>query len=165
MPQNNPMKSWTVMVYLARRQQPRPNGTKDLMEMKRVGTNANTNVVAQFDSASAAHKTRRYLLTKNSNLAGDVVATLGNLNTGDPKNLVDFATWAITTYPARRYFLVLWNHGQGWDDTDIFAGERGRKRPAYPFPQHRATLFSRPRSSPLRNWRPRGAAVPFPAPS
>lgn len=113
------------MVYLAGDNNLDPNGTEDLMEMKRVGTNANLNVVAQFDSESDHHQTNRYVLTKNSDLAGDVVETLGNKNTGDPKNLVDFATWAISNYPAQRYLLVLWNHGQGWDDTDIFVGERG----------------------------------------
>jgi len=120
------MKAWTVMVYLAGDNNLDPNGTEDLMEMKRVGSNANLNAVAQFDSESDAHQTKRYLLTKNARLAGDVVDTLGNTNTGDPKNLVSFATWAITHYPAERYCLVLWNHGQGWDDTDIFAGQRGR---------------------------------------
>ncbi len=114
------------MVYLAGDNNLDPNGTEDLMEMKQVGTGPQLNVIAQFDSESEGHKTKRYQLTKNSNLAGDVVGTLGKINTGDPKNLVDFVTWAMGAYPAEHYFLVLWNHGQGWDDTDIFAGERGR---------------------------------------
>src|SRR5947207_7593755 len=120
-------KSWTFMVYMAGDNSLDPNGIQDLKEMKRVGTNADINVVAQFDSESAGHRTTRYLLTKGSDLAGDVVGTLGATNTGDPKNLVDFTNCAITNYPAQRYLLVLWNHGQGWDDTDIYAGERYRR--------------------------------------
>ena len=47
---------------------------------------------------------------------------------GDPQTLVDFANWAVTNYPAKKYLLVIWNHGGGfrslsltkdiaWDDT------------------------------------------------
>src|SRR4029453_4230465 len=44
---------------------------------------------------------------------------------------IDFVSWVAANYPAEHYALVLWNHGQGWDDSDIFAGQRqqGRRRP------------------------------------
>src|SRR5947208_2910878 len=69
-------KSWTFMVYMAGDNSLDPNGIQDLKEMKRVGTNADINVVAQFDSESAGHRTTRYLLTKGSDLAGDFVDNL-----------------------------------------------------------------------------------------
>lgn len=40
--------------------------------------------------------------------------TTNELNTGDPATLVVFSTWAIKTYPADNYCLVVWNHGGGW---------------------------------------------------
>lgn len=146
------------MVYMAGDNNLDPNGVQDLKEMKRVGTNANVNVVAQFDSESNKHRTTRYLLTKGSNLASDVVGSLGTTNTGDPKNLIDFATWAITNYPADRYALVLWNHGQGWDDTDIFAGERHRGLRRVANGRVRHALFRKPVLNVLRNT-PGGPAV------
>ena len=54
---------------------------------------------------------------------------LGELNMGNPQTLIDFASWAINNYPAKKYLLVIWNHGGGfrspvytakdiaWDDT------------------------------------------------
>ena len=82
---------------------------------------------------SAGSKTTRYQLTKGqaSSLSKDAKQKLGNQNTGDPKSLIDFVSWVAANYPADRYALVLWNHGQGWDDTDIFEGERSgsRRRP------------------------------------
>jgi hypothetical protein len=54
------------------------------------------------------------------------VASLGRLNTGDPQCLLDFVRWGVARYPAERYALVLWNHGQGWDDADVYAAERHR---------------------------------------
>jgi hypothetical protein len=98
----------------------------DLKEMKRVGTTADVNIVAQVDSLRAGSKTTRYQLTKGagSSLPKDAKQKLGNQNTGNPQSLVNFIAWVAENYPAERYALVLWNHGQGWDDTDIFEGER-----------------------------------------
>jgi hypothetical protein len=126
-------KSWTVAVYMAGDNNLDPNAYLDLKEMKRVGSTADINIVAQVDSASAGSKTTRYSITKGAvaSLAKDAKQKLGNQNTGDPQSLIDFVTWVAANYPAQRYALVLWNHGQGWDDTDIFAGERSgdRRRP------------------------------------
>jgi len=76
--------------------------------------------------------TRRYYITQdfdpiliNSPLKIDLV----ELNMGDPQTLVDFASWAAINYPAKKYLLVIWNHGGGfrslnlakdiaWDDTN-----------------------------------------------
>ena len=33
---------------------------------------------------------------------------------GNAQTLYDFATWAMTTYPAEHYVLVMANHGGGW---------------------------------------------------
>jgi hypothetical protein len=57
-------------------------------------------------------------------LEKDAVENLGETNTGDPPVLVDFAQWAIKNYPAQRYLLVIWNHGNGWDDEDIYHAAR-----------------------------------------
>jgi hypothetical protein len=151
-------KSWTFMVYMAGDNNLDPNGVQDLKEMKGVGTTADINVVAQFDSESDTHRTTRFLLTKGSDLAADVVGTLGTTNTGDPKNLVDFATWAITNYPAQHYIMVLWNHGQGWDDTDIFAGERHRSLGRVGGGRVRHALFHNPVRQLLQN-APRNPAI------
>jgi hypothetical protein len=119
-------KSWTVMVYMAGDNNMDPNGVTDLLEMKKVGSTKDVNVIAQFDRATG-HAAKRYYLRKGGTVDQDAVATLGTVNTGDPKNLLDFIRWGNANYPAERSLLVLWNHGQGWDDTDIFAGERQRR--------------------------------------
>lgn len=116
---------WTVMVYMAGDNSLDPEGVQDLNEMKKVGSTAKLNIVAQFDRA-AGHVARRYYLRKGGIVTGAAVASLGAVNTGDPKCLSDFTQWGVKNYPADHYLLVLWNHGQGWDDTDIYADERHR---------------------------------------
>jgi hypothetical protein len=118
-------KPWTVLVYLAGDNNLDQSGTADLLEMKRVGSTAGVNVVAEFDSASG-RGAKRYVLRKGGSLAADVVASLGRLNTGDPQCLLDFVRWGVARYPAEKYALVLWNHGSGWDDSDVYAAERHR---------------------------------------
>jgi hypothetical protein len=42
------------------------------------------------------------------------VRGLGEPDMGDWRTLRDLGAWAVRTYPAERYALVLWDHGQGW---------------------------------------------------
>jgi hypothetical protein len=118
-------KKWTVMVYLAGDNNLDHNGVVDLKEMKKTGSTPDINVLAQFDRAGAGMQTKRYCLQKGTTLDNDVLHALGETNTGSPEVLSDFIQWGLAEYPADHYLVVLWNHGQGWDDTDIYAGERG----------------------------------------
>jgi hypothetical protein len=136
-------KTWTFMVYMAGDNNLDPDGVQDLKEMKKVGSTKDVNVIAQFDRATG-HMAKRYYLQKGGTVIGDAVANVGKVNTGDPKNLLDFAKWGISNYPADHYALVLWNHGQGWDDTDIFAGERFRSLRRLTSSPVRHSLFHTP---------------------
>jgi hypothetical protein len=118
-------KSWTVMTYLAGDNNLDSAGVTDLGEMKKVGSTNNLNLVAQFDRRAASRQTRRYFLKKSTSLEDDAVQNLGETNTGDPKVLSDFVLWSVKNYPADRYMLVVWNHGNGWDDEDVYRLARG----------------------------------------
>ena len=118
-------KKWTVMVWLAGDNDLEEFGDKDLAEMKKVGSTSDVDVVAQFDSMRD-NRTRRYHLRRATSLDADVVAELGETNTGDPAVAVDFFAWAMRTYPAERTLAVIWNHGSGIDETDIYRNARAR---------------------------------------
>src|SRR6185503_11046291 len=80
-------------------------------------------VVAQFDR-SGNGKTYRYHLRKGTTLASDVVGQLGETNTGDPAVAIDFFTWGMRTYPSEKTLAVIWNHGSGIDEADVYARAR-----------------------------------------
>jgi hypothetical protein len=124
MPNNK--KKWTFMAYMAGDNNLDNNGVIDLNEMKKVGSTKEINIIAQFDRYQIGVPTRRFYLQKDTTIDEDVKQSLGEINTGDPASITDFVNWSVDNYPAEHYLLVLWNHGQGWDDTDIYAGERGR---------------------------------------
>ena len=112
-------KKWTVMVWMAGDNDLEEFGDKDIAEMKRVGSNDDINVVVQLDSMRDDN-TRRYFVRSGGKPHEDVVQELGETNTGDPVVATDFFRWAIERYPADRLLGVIWNHGAGIDDTDIY---------------------------------------------
>ena len=118
-------KKWTIMTYMAGDNDLDINGVIDLKEMKKTGSTPDVNVIVQFDRAGEGLQTKRYYLQKGTSLNTDAVQSIDETNTGSPDSLIDFINWGIINYPADHYLLILWNHGQGWDDTDIYAGERG----------------------------------------
>ncbi len=113
-------KHWTVMVYMAGDNSLDSAGVADLTEMKKVGSTDSVNVIAQFDRQGKDVATNRYYVRKGGPLKNDVVAGLGETNTGDPGVLEDFIRWGIENYPARHCLLVVWNHGNGWNDENVY---------------------------------------------
>ncbi len=129
-----PQAEWTVLLYMAGDNSLEGAGFQDLEEVKRglqglsPEKRATLHVVAQFDTVGD-RGTLRYHLTADGALEEDQVGeVLAEVNTGDPQNLVDFIRWGVRTYPAQKYALVIWNHGNGWDDTDIYASLRETAR-------------------------------------
>jgi hypothetical protein len=126
---------WTFMVFLAADNNLALDGVADLDEMEFLAANPEVQVViqgefsaAQFGrvgmGASAAHlsnfNTFRYAFGGSIPLAASSVpgpngsvTDIGNRNMTDPVQLREFVTWARAAYPAERYALVLWNHGDG----------------------------------------------------
>jgi len=117
---NGNEKKWTVLVYLAGDNNLDSASLTDLDEMKTVGSTKAVDIVAQVDRWGGGHATHRYHLKKGGDLAEDSMQDLGETNMGDPAVLEDFLRWGMKEYPAERYLVVLWNHGSGWDDEDIY---------------------------------------------
>jgi hypothetical protein len=93
---------------------------EDLEEMKRVGSTDAVNIVAQVDRMSD-DRTRRYFIRRDTALGEDVIGQLGETNTGDPAVAIDFFTWGVRRFPSERVFFVIWNHGSGIDESDVYA--------------------------------------------
>jgi len=149
-PPKDNLPEWTVMVYLDADNNLESAGIDDINEMEMVGSSTDVNIVIQVDriphSVLAANNegsaddtsngdwtnTRRYYITQDFDpytINSDLKSDLGELNMGNPSTLIDFASWAVSNYSAKKYLLVIWNHGGGfrssayttkdiaWDDT------------------------------------------------
>jgi hypothetical protein len=118
-----PRAEWTVLVYMAADNNLEDNALVNLEEMAAVGSTADVHVVAQV-ARSAGRRAKRGVVdmpawstTKRIHVEADHLEELGDLgrtNMADPVALTSFITWATAAYPARRYALVLWDHGAGW---------------------------------------------------
>jgi len=118
-------QKWLVMLYQdADDQVLEQDIFVDLNEAERAGSTDRVAIVAQLDRYRGAFQgdgnwtsTRRYLVTQDNDLNtihSQMVGDLGEVNMADGNTLVDFVTWAMETYPADRYVLVLSDHGMGW---------------------------------------------------
>jgi PKD repeat protein len=117
-------KEWTVLVYMAADNNLEDVAIADFNEMEMVGSGPDLNIVVQFDRISGHDSsngdwtdTRRYLVEQdfdpvviNSVPVND---SMGELNMGNPGTLKDFLEWGVDNYPAKRYILVMWDHGSG----------------------------------------------------
>ena len=121
---------WTFMVYMAGDNNLSSAGDADLREMRKVGSTADVNVVTQFDNAGDVG-TKRYIVQRDR--INERVESLGETDSGDPKVLIDFVAWTRAEYPAERYALVLWNHGGGWEPTEMDRVARSVNSPQFNF--------------------------------
>ncbi len=113
-----PMCEWTVMIYMAADEANiDPESIRDIKEMKTIGSTKDVNVLVQVDRSND-ETTKRYYVTSTRRLSEDVEQELGEVNTGDPNNLVEFIRWGQRYCPARHYLVILWGHGAGVLDAD-----------------------------------------------
>jgi hypothetical protein len=133
---------WTVLVFMNGDNNLEEFALADFGEMAKVGSSDKVNVVVQFDRIPGFAvtepeekdwtQTLRFLIKKDMEpLEENAVEDIGEANMGDGKVLAGFVEWGRQKYPAKRYMLVIWDHGQGWRffDTvrlDITAAERDR---------------------------------------
>ncbi len=111
-----PRAKWTLMAYLAGDNNLSEAGDKDLAEMRAVGSTPDVNVLVEFDNAGNRGTKRHHI--KHGGV-DERVESLGETDSGSPQALIDFVDWAAHDYPADRYALVLWNHGSGWEPSEI----------------------------------------------
>jgi len=129
-------KDWTILVYMDADNNLEPVGIVDFLELSSVGSDANVNVVVQIDRTPGFDTSygdwtdaRRFYVTAGMTpLPQNSLQNLGEANMADPATLAAFVSWGVANYPARHVFLVLWDHGDGWQgvvvDDDPVANDR-----------------------------------------
>jgi hypothetical protein len=108
---------WTFAVYMAGDNNLSNAGERDLAEMRRVGSSPDVNVVVEFDRSGANRETIRYQIQKKG--LNERTESLGETDCGDPKVLLRFISWVAREFPAEHYALILWNHGGGWEPSEM----------------------------------------------
>lgn len=109
-------KEWTFLLFLNGKNNLDAFGDMNLNQMEQIGSSDQVSLVVQWGSLRSKSVKRLYI-EKDSDVkkvSSPVVADLGPTDMGDYSQLVDFIKWGHDNYPAKKYFVAVWNHGSGW---------------------------------------------------
>jgi hypothetical protein len=123
---------WTIMIYMAGDNDLDNFGISDLREIKRVGSSDHVQVIAELDRSGPEHLTKRYWLKDTAAgpaLKHNILEQFEETDSGSPEQLRDFIKWGLEEFPAEHYFVILWSHGAGAYDEDIYYSTETRLRP------------------------------------
>jgi Clostripain family len=124
---------WTIMVYMNGDNNLKPFAMMNFKQMASVGSTDRVNIVVQFDSIAKydftppvwAQTLRFYMRPRGQNaqptraipddalkIADGGIDEEADMGTG--VTLSKFVEWAATKYRAKKYALIIWDHGQGY---------------------------------------------------
>ncbi len=109
-------KEWTLLVYMAADNDLRGFGVRNLQQLCSIGSTQHINIIVECHTRISNNKkiTRRYLIEKDKMLQiTDYKEADQPLDSGTANTLISFCNWGIASFPAKKYGLVLWNHGSG----------------------------------------------------
>lgn len=94
------------------------SATDDIREIKETGNPSNINIVLQTGGGINSKisndidfsKVQRHQII-NGNI--HTLKSLGYKNMAEPNTLSDFIKWGISEFPAKKYAIILWDHGSG----------------------------------------------------
>jgi hypothetical protein len=132
--QATPTNSWTVLVYLHADHNLDPSSVVDMQEMQKVGSSGTFNIVVQWDRSEVSGVQRGVVRQGKF----ETVQKMPELNSDDPKVLAEFISWGVQKYPARRYGLIMWDHGGQWDGG--FGGDETNKGKGITVPDMRRAI-------------------------
>ncbi len=104
------LAEWTVLVYVQANNNLSQYAEKNFTDMASIGSTANLNILVEWHQPTK-QGAWRYKIDKGKMTFDACVAPESDGNS--PQDLVNAMQWAVTKYPAKKYSLVLWDHGIG----------------------------------------------------
>ncbi|CAA6806581.1 MAG: Unknown protein, partial [uncultured Sulfurovum sp.] len=121
------MNQTILLIYMAADNNLDTFAEKDLETIKRASYDSNINIVVQFDRNKFVDQANTIRMSiKNGELLEE--KDLGETNTGDPEVLKSFIEASVGAYPSDKLIVILWSHGSGVDDRDVYDTESIRER-------------------------------------
>lgn len=103
-------KEWTMLLFLNGHNNLDSFGHMNMKQMQSVGSTNDVNLVVQW--ASLKNKNTKRVYVKKGSY--DVIQDMKPVDMGDYQQLIEFVRWGVANYPAKKYFIAVWNHGNGW---------------------------------------------------
>ena len=122
----NPPKiaDWTLVIFMSSDNDLSVAALDDIDEMLKVGSTERVNVVVFRDSIDQETSTKIFHIQKNSKVV--LKDFKANIDSGNWHELVDLFKLAQEKFPAQKYMVSVWNHGNGWEKSNLAAStEKG----------------------------------------
>ena len=117
----------TLLIYMAADNDLDSFAEKDLETIKQASYDSDMNIVVQFDrNEFVDHANTVRVSIKNGEVIDE--QDLGETNTGDPTVLNSFIEESVEAYPSEKLIVIVWSHGSGVDDRDVYDKESIRER-------------------------------------
>ncbi len=123
------IKNWTIMTFINSKNNLEMAGLFNVNQMEVVGSDKNMNIVVEMgrmkgqagdtDIDGDWTGSRRFYIMKDDDeekVTSPVMMKTKDVDMGDYKRIVDFVNWSKKNYPAKKYMLIIWNHGSGMFD-------------------------------------------------
>jgi hypothetical protein len=102
---------WTFMIYVCADNNLESSWAPNLAKLEGVGSTSSVHFVALVDLMS----TQTVELIHIEQGSYTIAATWPEQDMGDPAVAINFVNTAKSLYPASKYVLDFWDHGNGWD--------------------------------------------------
>ncbi|MDD2715897.1 MAG: clostripain-related cysteine peptidase [Candidatus Wallbacteria bacterium] len=122
--------AWTVMIWMDGDNNLEPYAIRNMNQIEKgFVEDRGLRVVVQLDRITGYDTsngnwtdTRRFLIKHDSdeaNIGSTMLQDMGEINMGSGTELNNFISYCVTNFPARKYMLILWDHGYGWIDQGL----------------------------------------------
>lgn len=124
-PDIQPIKEWTVLVYMNGANDLETYGLLNTNQLEQSGSTEDVNFVIQYKRYADRYDntdgnwgdTRRYYVDRANDptqVESTLISQHNGIDMGAKERLTEFIQWGTSTFPSRKYCLVVWNHGAGW---------------------------------------------------
>lgn len=118
---NKNLADYTLLIYMigSDLESKSYSATSDLVEMKNGVHNSKLNVIVETGGGGGTLDGKRFVdfsKVQRHKIANGTISTLmdlGQRNMGDPNTLSSFIKWGELEFPAKKYAIILWDHGGG----------------------------------------------------
>jgi Clostripain family len=111
------MNDWLVMLFLGGDSDLIPFGQLLLDEAAQVGSSDRVAVVAEIEPTTPDEQTLRGPILPGVRDMQRIGVTNVNMR---PETIIEFVDASKATYEARNRMLILWDHGNGWQNVHVF---------------------------------------------
>jgi hypothetical protein len=102
-----PVKAWTVLVFMAADKSLEPFAEADVLEMQHIGSSPDLNLAVQIETAAAV---KRFYVRQGERERCPSPTSTAETMTQDVKS---FLSWGFKTLPGSHHAVILWGHSRG----------------------------------------------------